>query len=67
VVSAARPYRLPPRPAGDAAVRTGDVGFGNLQVKHRLAFGLVFGFDDLAGLVLINGPQARALAGGFIH
>lgn len=32
-----------------------------------LAFGVVFGLDQLPGLVLVGGLQAGAFAGGGVH
>ena len=43
------------------------IGFGDLEVEHGLALGLVFGFDELPGFVLVGGLEAGALAGGFVH
>src|SRR5690606_5190418 len=51
----------------DAAVAAGNVGFGNLEIEHRLADCRVLGFHDLAGLVLVGGVQAGRLAGLFVH
>jgi hypothetical protein len=36
-----------PRPRGDAVVAARQIRFGNLEIQHRLAFGIIFGFDDL--------------------
>jgi TctA family transporter len=38
-----------------------------LQVKHRLALGLVFGLDNLAGFIFIASVQTGAFAGGGVH
>jgi len=37
------------------------------SLKPRLAYGLVAGIDDLAGLVGVGGLLAGALAGDFVH
>ncbi len=52
---------------GNAVVGAGEKGFGDLQIEHRLTFGLVFGSDDLARLVLAAGAQAGAFAGVVVH
>src|ERR1700677_4483011 len=39
------------------------IRLGNLEIQHRLAFGIVFGFDDLPGIVGIGGAETGASAG----
>src|SRR5439155_11928053 len=58
---------LLPGAGGDAVVSASEVGFGDLEIQHGLAFGLVLGFDNLAGLVLAAGAQAGALAGHTVN
>jgi hypothetical protein len=48
-------------------IGAGEVGFGNLQVKDRLPLGLIFGFDDLPGLVFAGGAQTGAFPGLGVH
>ncbi len=56
-----------PGARGNAVVDAGEIGFGDLQIEHRLTFDLVFGFDDLARLVLAASAQAGAFAGVVVH
>ena len=41
-----------PGSLGHLGIRAGEVGLGELEIEHRLTLGLVFGIDDLAGLLL---------------
>jgi hypothetical protein len=43
------------------------VRLGDLHIKHRLAQRLIFGVDDLAGLIFIAGAQAGSFAGFGVH
>jgi hypothetical protein len=40
-----------------------EIGAGNLQIDEGLAFGLILGFDNLPGVVLVASLQAGAFAG----
>jgi hypothetical protein len=40
-----------PGARGNAVVRAGQIGLGDLQVEHWLAFGVVPGLDDLPGII----------------
>ena len=51
----------------NAVVRAVEIGFGDLHIEHRLAQRLIFGVDDLAGLVFAAGEQARSFAGFGVH
>ena len=42
---------------GISASVPAEVGLGQLEIEHRLALGLVFGIDDLAGLSLVTFPR----------
>ena len=44
-----------PCPRGDAVVAARQIRLGDLEIQHRLAFGVVFGFDDLSGIVGVGG------------
>src|SRR5579885_248057 len=50
-----------------AVVRTGQIRLGDLEIQHRLARGIVLGFDDLARLVFVRGAQAGAFASRGVH
>ena len=39
----------------------------DLQIEHRLAFGVISSLDDLSGLILVGGAEAGSFAGGFIR
>ena len=56
-----------PRPRGDAVVAARQIRFGNLEIQHRLAFGIILGFDDLPGIVCIGGAETGAFAGLGVH
>jgi len=56
-------HRLLPGAGGQAAVRAGQIGFGDLEVEHRLALGDVLGLNDLRGLVRVGRAQAGAASG----
>ena len=56
-----------PRTSGHRRIAGGQIGTGDLEIQHGLAFGLVLRFDNLAGLVLAAGAQAGALAGHTVH
>jgi hypothetical protein len=56
-----------PCPRGDAVVAARQIRLGNLEIQHRLAFGIVFGFDDLPGIVGIGGAETGAFAGLGVH
>jgi hypothetical protein len=56
-----------PGPLTDSGVAAGKIGFGNLQVEHRLAFGLIPGLDDLQGFLFVAGLQTGALAASGVH
>ena len=38
-----------------------------MKVKDRLALRVIFGFDELVGLVFVLSAQARAFAGPGVH
>ena len=46
-----------PGSLGHLGVRASEVGFGELEIEHRLTLGLVFGIDDLAGFLLGGLPR----------
>jgi hypothetical protein len=46
---------VPSSARGDAIVRARETGFGNMQIECWLAFGLVLGFDNLAGFIRVAG------------
>ena len=56
-----------PGPRGDAVVAAREIRLGNLEIQHRLAFGVVLGLDDLPGVVFAGGAQAGAFAGVVVH
>ena len=56
-----------PRPRGDAVVAARQIRLGNLEIQHRLAFGIILGFDDLPGIVGIGGAETGAFAGLGVH
>ena len=56
-----------PGARGNAAVGACQIRLGDLQIEHWLAFGLVFGFNNLPGFLLVGGAQAGAFAGGGVH
>ena len=58
---------IPPCPGGDAVVAARQIRLGNLEIQHRLAFGIILGFDDLPGIVGIGGAETGAFAGLGIH
>ena len=58
---------IPPCPGGDAVVAARQIRLGNLEIQHRLTLGVVFGFDDLFGIVGVGGAEAGALAGCGVH
>jgi hypothetical protein len=43
------------------------INLGDLQIQHRLTFGLVLGFDNLTGFIFAAGAQAGAFASGGVH
>ena len=43
------------------------LGDSDLEIQHRLAFGIVLGFDDLPGIVCIGGAQTGAFASLSVH
>jgi hypothetical protein len=53
--------------SGNAVVGACQICLGNLEIKHRLAFGLVLGFNDLPAGFFVGRAQAGAFAGGGIH
>ncbi|HUC84401.1 MAG TPA: hypothetical protein VL970_04340 [Candidatus Acidoferrales bacterium] len=58
---------IPPCPGSDAVVAASQICFGNLEIQHRLAFGIILGFDDLPGIVCIGGAETGAFAGRGVH
>jgi hypothetical protein len=58
---------IPPCPGGDAIVTARQIRLGNLEIQHRLALGVVFGFDDLFGIVGVGGAETGAFAGLGVH
>ena len=58
---------MPPSARGDAIVRARETGFGNMQIERWLAFGLVLGFDNLAGFIRVAGAKAGALTSLGVH
>jgi hypothetical protein len=60
-------HHLIPIAADIIRVGGSQVGFGDLQIQRGLPEGLVLRAHDLAGLVLVVGAEAGALAGGRIH
>ena len=56
-----------PGAGGNAVVGAGQIRLGDLQIEHRLAFGLVLGFDDLPGFLFVGRAQAGAFAGRGVH
>lgn len=59
--------RALPGARGHAVVGTGEIRFGDLQIKRGLTNGVVLGVNDLLGFVLVGGLETGAFAGGFIH
>jgi hypothetical protein len=49
------------------AVGPGEIGAGNLEVKHGLAQGLILSEDDLLCIVLVGGAETCAFAGNGIN
>ena len=49
--------RTLPRAFGHFGVRASEVRLGELEIEHRLAFGLVFGVADLASLLFGGLPR----------
>jgi hypothetical protein len=43
------------------------IRLGNLHIEHRLAQRLIFGVNNLAGLIFIAGAQAGSFAGFGVH
>ncbi len=56
-----------PGPGGDAVVGACEICLCDLEIQHRLAVRVVFGFDDLPGGVFAVGAQTGALAGVVVH
>jgi hypothetical protein len=51
----------------DTRVGSGKICLRNLQIEHRLAFGLILGVDNLNRIVLVAGLQAGAFSSSGVH
>lgn len=59
--------RIAPRAGADPAVRTHQIGPGNLEIQDGLTLSLTLGRDNLASRVLVGSLQTGPLASGRIH
>jgi hypothetical protein len=65
-----RPIRAPMASChvrGHSVLSARQIGLGDLQIEHGLAFGLILGINDLLRFLAVGGLLAGAFASGFVN